>query len=196
MVIVKDKNDDCEFDNEQLERDLQNDINNLCNDDLESKSVEKSDAQQIEEQDDEPIYDETPQTIPSIVNKDEKLDLRQCNKEKEKGKILGKMSFDLPSFKLISQLTPEGYKEAKTMQNETEEDKGEVDINKLIKENNILDAESEKTTAGSRIGVSNVLSPLTITVVEKVEDDMGKKQREEINRKLPKKFCSPYENVV
>ncbi|KAI3732726.1 hypothetical protein L1987_63933 [Smallanthus sonchifolius] len=117
----------------QLERDLQDDI--TCHDD-------------------EPIYDETPKTIPSIINKDEKLDSKQCNKEKVEGKILGKMSFDPPSFKLISQLTQEGYKEAEPMQNETEKDNGVVDINKLIKENNILDEESKKTPAGSRIGVS------------------------------------------
>ncbi|KAI3687337.1 hypothetical protein L1987_81032 [Smallanthus sonchifolius] len=33
----------------QLERDLQDDIKNVCNDDLETKSVEKSNAQQIED---------------------------------------------------------------------------------------------------------------------------------------------------
>ncbi|KAI3754977.1 hypothetical protein L1987_54769 [Smallanthus sonchifolius] len=78
------------------------------------------------------------------------------------------------------------------LKNQTEEDSGEVDIKKLIKENNILNAESEKTPVGSRIGVSNVQSPLTITVEEKVESDMGNKQREQRNRKLPERFCSPY----
>ncbi|KAI3815507.1 hypothetical protein L1987_15178 [Smallanthus sonchifolius] len=141
--------------------------------------------------DDEPVYDETPQTISSIINKDVKLDSKQCNEEKVEGKIFGKMSFNPPSFKLISQLTPEGNKEDEPIQNQTE-DSGEVDINKLIKENNILDAEFEKTPVGSRIGVSNVQSPLTITVVEKVEYDMGNKQREERNRKLLERFCSPY----
>ncbi|KAI3762325.1 hypothetical protein L1987_52752 [Smallanthus sonchifolius] len=72
--------------------------------------------------DDDPVYDETPQTISSVINKDAKLDSKECNEEKVEGKIFGKMSFDPPSFKLISQLTLEGYKEAKPMQNETEED--------------------------------------------------------------------------
>ncbi|KAI3725558.1 hypothetical protein L1987_65348 [Smallanthus sonchifolius] len=167
------------------------------------KSTEKCDEIQTTEKissqkshdgshDDEPVYDETPQTISSIINKDAKLDSKQCNEKRVEGKIFGKMPFDPPLFKLISQLTPEGYKEFEPMQNETEGDIGEVDINKLIKENNILDAASEKTLFGSRMGVSNVQSPLTITVVEKVENDMGNKQREERNRKLPKRFCSPY----
>ncbi|KAI3717646.1 hypothetical protein L1987_69398 [Smallanthus sonchifolius] len=123
------------------------------NTDTFKKSKEKCDEIQTSEKisphklhdvshDDEPVYDETPQTISLIINKDAKLDSKQCNKEKVEGKIFGKMSFDPPSFKLISQLTPEGYKEAESMQNETEEDSGKVDINKLIKGNNILDAES------------------------------------------------------
>ncbi|KAI3704215.1 hypothetical protein L1987_74431 [Smallanthus sonchifolius] len=109
--------------------------------------------------DDEPVYDETPQTISSIINKNAKLDSKQCNEEMVE-----------------------------------DENSGEVDINKLIKENNILDAESgkKKTLVGSRIGVSNVQSPLTITAVEKVENDMGNKQREERNRKFLERFCSPY----
>ncbi|KAI3762233.1 hypothetical protein L1987_52658 [Smallanthus sonchifolius] len=148
------------------------------------KSEEKCDEIQTSEKvssqishdvshDDEPVYYETPQTISSIINKDAKLDSKQCNEEKVEGKILGKMSFDLPSFKFISQLTLEGYKEAEPMQNETQEDSGEVDINKLIKENYILDAESKKTPVGSRISVSNVQSLLTIIEVSLTEKITG-----------------------
>ncbi|KAI3816253.1 hypothetical protein L1987_15946 [Smallanthus sonchifolius] len=114
------------------------------------------------------------------------------NEEEVQGKVFGKMSFEPPTFKLISQLTPEGYKEVEPIQNETEGESGEVDITKLIKENKILDAKSEKTLVGSRIGASNVQSPSTITDVKNVEFDVGNKHREERNRKLSEMFCSPY----
>ncbi|KAI3676324.1 hypothetical protein L1987_85930 [Smallanthus sonchifolius] len=214
----------------QLERDLQNDINNLCNDDLESKSVEKSDAQWIEEWTfnyktnrfcmkrrnvslfylnsikevlDLPIGD-----IKQMIHlKDDEKNISS----KEQDTILcikRNLIFADENIQPHYDQTPNTDTFGKSKENfssqishdvshddepnEIEEDSGEVDINKLIKENNILDEESEKTLAGSRIGVSNVLSPLTITVVEKVEDDMGKKQREERKRKLSEKFYSPY----
>ncbi|KAI3717507.1 hypothetical protein L1987_69172 [Smallanthus sonchifolius] len=126
----------------------------------EFQTSKKNNSQKSHEgiHDGEPVYDETPQTISSIINKDAQLDSKQWYEDK----------------------------------NQTEEDSGEVDINKLIKENNILDAKSEKTPVGFRIGVSNFQSPLTITGVEKVEFDVGNKQREEGNRKLQERFCSPY----
>ncbi|KAI3797904.1 hypothetical protein L1987_33168 [Smallanthus sonchifolius] len=81
---------------------------------------------------------------------------KQWHEEEVQGKVFGKMAFEAPTFKLISQLTREGYKEVEPIHNQAEEESGEVDITKLIKENKILDAESEKTPAGSRISALNV----------------------------------------
>ncbi|KAI3670984.1 hypothetical protein L1987_87630 [Smallanthus sonchifolius] len=108
----------------------------------EVQTSEKNNSQKSHEgsHDGEPIYDETPQTISSIINKDAELDSKQGHEEKV-------------------QVEP--------MQNQAEEDSGEVDITKLIKENNISDVESEKTPIGSRIGVTNLQTPLIITDVER-----------------------------
>ncbi|KAI3724885.1 hypothetical protein L1987_64653 [Smallanthus sonchifolius] len=74
----------------------------------EVQTSEKNNSQKSHEgsHDGEPIYDETPQTISSIINKDAELDSKQGHEEKVQGKLFGKMSFEPPTFKLISQLTP------------------------------------------------------------------------------------------
>ncbi|KAI3828449.1 hypothetical protein L1987_02550 [Smallanthus sonchifolius] len=130
----------------------------------EVRTSDKNTSQKSHEgsHDGELIYDETPQTISSILIKDAKLVSKQGHEEEVQGK------------------------------NQAKEESGEVDITKLIKENKILDAESEKTPVGSIIGASNVQSPSTITGVQKVEFDVGNKQREERNRKLSERFCAPY----
>ncbi|KAI3742915.1 hypothetical protein L1987_60614 [Smallanthus sonchifolius] len=175
----------------KLERELVKDIKNLCNDELETKSVKKDDEKHIEEWNF--IYKinrfcmkRRNGSIFYLNSIKEVLDLpigdlKQMIHSKEDGKdisskerhtilCMNKFIFNDEKMHPHYDQTPnndtlgkcEGNKEAEPMHNQTEEDSGEVDINKLIKENNILDAESEKTLVGSRIGVSNVQSPLNL----------------------------------
>ncbi|KAI3717455.1 hypothetical protein L1987_69085 [Smallanthus sonchifolius] len=195
----------------KLERDLEEDIKHLCNEDLETKSVEKADEEQIEEWDflyktnrfcmkrrnGSIFYLKSIKELLDLPIGDLKqmIHLKEVGKDissKENDTILFLKKFIFDEENIRPKYDPTPYNETL---GESKEKCDEVRTSKkIIHRNHMKEAmmNLKKTLLGSRIGVSNVQSPLTITVVEKEEYDVGNKQREERNRKLSERFCSPY----